>query len=84
MPLFFTAISERIENFAKAKKGGMPQKLADQILLAVLRDDNEHMSLSFRFAYLLRVAWPSLYHLMMAERARKMFEVENSSNIRRY
>lgn len=80
----FTAVPERIEDIAISKKEGMPQKLADQILMAVLRDDNEHMSWSFKFAYWLRVTFPPFFHLVMAERAKKMFEFENSSNIRRY
>lgn len=52
----------------------VPQKLADNILMSVLRDDSEQMAFSFRFAYWLRVTCPPFYHLMMAERARKMFE----------
>lgn len=55
-------------------KEELPQQLADDILLSVLRNDKEHMGLSFHFAYWLRVTCPPLYHIMMAERARKMFE----------
>lgn len=79
-----TAVPERIVDIAKAKKQQMPQKLADEILMAVLRDDKEHMSFSFKFAYWLRVSCPWFFHLMMSERAKKMLEFENSSNIRRY
>lgn len=75
-------VPERIQDIAKAKKNQMPQKLADEILMSVLRDDNEQMSWSFKFAYWLRVTCPPFFHLVMAERAKKYFQYE--SNVRRY
>lgn len=49
--------------------GDPPQKIADQLLLAVLRDRKEEISSSFQFAYWLRVTFPSFYYFMMARRA---------------
>lgn len=66
---------KRIEDMEVLKKEKeMPQKLADEILMSVLRDDNEQMAFSFKFAYWLRVTCPPFFHLMMAERAKKTFE----------
>lgn len=49
--------------------GDPPQQIADQLLLAVLRDYKEDVTLSFQFAYWLRVTCPSFYHFMIARRA---------------
>lgn len=49
--------------------GEPPQKIADQLLLAVLRDYKEDCTVSFQIAYWLRATCPSLYHFMMARRA---------------
>lgn len=65
-----------------ATKEDPPQKLADAILMAVLRDDREQMGFSFRFAHWLRVSCPPFYHLMMEERARKMFEAARAGHER--
>lgn len=65
-----------------AAKEEIPQKLADNILMSVLRVDNEYLGLSFRFAHWMRVTCPPFYHLMMAERARKMFEAARISQER--
>lgn len=53
-------------------QGDAPQKLADDILMAILRDDKEQMELGFKFSHWLRVTSPWFFHLMMAERAKKM------------
>lgn len=49
--------------------GDPPQKIADQLLLAVLRDRKEEISTAFQFAHWLRVTCPSFYYFMMARRA---------------
>lgn len=59
-------------------QGDAPQKLADDILMAILRDDKEHMELGFKFSHWLSVTWPWIFHLMMAERAKKM--TQNPAN----
>lgn len=49
--------------------GDPPQKIADHVLMSVLRDDKENLPASFQFAYLLRVTCPAFFHFMMARRA---------------
>lgn len=74
LPKFSIGVPDRVE--VTLPKEELPQQLADEILMAVLRDDKEHMGFSFQFAYWLRVTFPPFYHLMMAERARKIFAKE--------
>ncbi|XP_055316272.1 dehydrogenase/reductase SDR family protein 7-like [Sitodiplosis mosellana] len=52
--------------------GDQPQKFSDDILLAVLGGADEHIKSSFLFSHWLRVTYPPFFHLMMAERAKKM------------
>lgn len=59
-----------------------PEILADEILMSVLRGHNEHMGFSFKFAHWLRVTCPPLFHFMMIERAKKMFNVAESKSSR--
>lgn len=49
--------------------GDPPQKIADHVLMSVLRDDKENLPASFQFAYWLRVTCPAFFHFMMARRA---------------
>lgn len=74
--LFKIEKSEPVE-VVKTEGGDQPQKLADDILMAVLSDADEHIKFSFQFSHWLRVTCPPFFHLMMSERAKKMISDPN-------
>lgn len=64
--------------------GDPPQKIADELYMAVLRDDKEDTPISFKFAYWLRVTCPAFFHFMMARRAEQAVNVPNGADNQRY
>ncbi|XP_031631317.1 dehydrogenase/reductase SDR family protein 7-like [Contarinia nasturtii] len=58
------------------------QQLADDILLEVLKDSDEHMYFSFRFSHWLSVLVPGFYYFMLAARTKKLYKSE--PNLRRF
>lgn len=49
--------------------GDPPQKIAESLFQAVVREWKEDMPAAFQFAYWLRVMCPPFFHFMMARRA---------------
>lgn len=64
--------------------GEPPQKIADDLLAAVLRDDKEDTPLSFKFSHWLRVTFPAFFHFMMAKRAQQTTTAATADNNQRF
>lgn len=64
--------------------GDPPQKIADAVLMSVLRDDKEHLPASFKFAYWLRVTCPAFFHFMMSRRAEQTISAAATANCQRF
>lgn len=74
MGICFLSILLLVLEIGKTSSGESPLELADEILMSVLRDDNEQMRFSFKIANWLRNTCPPFFHFMMAARAKRMFD----------
>lgn len=64
--------------------GEPPQKIADDLLAALLRDAKEDTPLSFKFSHWLRVTFPAFFHFMMAKRAEQTITAAATADNQRF